>query len=364
MATINARKRNDGTIGYTAQVRIKRAGKVVHNEAATFDRKADATAWAKRRETELAAPGALDKLKQQPNTKLSEIIARYLVEYEAVRPLGKTKRQCLNAISASPLGGLHAREIGSSELVEHARRRITKDKAKPATVANDLAHLGAVFSVAKPAWGYPLDLNAMKEARAVCKKMGMVSKSRERDRRPTLDELDKLMRHFGEIRANRRDSIPMQTIVAFAIFSSRRQEEILRIRWEDLDEKESTILVRDMKSPGDKWGNDVVCRLPEKALKIIQSRPRGDERIFPYSTDAVSAAFTRACQFLGIKGLTFHDLRREAVSYLFELGEDVPYVASVSCHRGWDMMRRYTNLKGKGDKYAGWKWFDVALACK
>jgi len=28
------------------------------------------------------------------------------------------------------------------------------------------------------------------------------------------------------------------------------------------------------------------------------------------------------------------------------------------------MMRRYTNLKGKGDKYNGWPWFDMALTCK
>jgi len=28
------------------------------------------------------------------------------------------------------------------------------------------------------------------------------------------------------------------------------------------------------------------------------------------------------------------------------------------------MMRRYTNLKGKGDKYKGWPWFDMALTCK
>lgn len=363
MGTIAARKRGNGTAAYTAQIRLKRGGKVIHTEAQTFDRKADAAAWMKRRETQLSAPGALEKL-QQADPTLSEVIARYLVEYEAIRPLGKTKRQCLNAIAAGPLGELQASAIGSAELVNHARRRILEDKIKPVTVGNDLAHLGAVFSVAKPAWGYPLDITAIKEARAVCKKMGMVAKSSERSRRPTLEELDKIMTHFGNVRSRRPDSVPMQAIIAFAIFSSRRQEEILRIRWADMDVKASTILVRDMKNPGDKWGNDVVCTLPAKAMQIIQSRPRLDERVFPYSTDAVSAAFTRACKLLGIKGLTFHDLRREAISHLFEMGEDVPYVSSVSAHRGWDMMRRYTALKGKGDKYKDWPWFDVALRCQ
>lgn len=39
----------------------------------------------------------------------------------------------------------------------------------------------------------------------------------------------------------------MQKIVAFAIFSTRRQEEITRITWADLDEKHSAVIVRDMK---------------------------------------------------------------------------------------------------------------------
>jgi hypothetical protein len=36
----------------------------------------------------------------------------------------------------------------------------------------------------------------------------------------------------------------MQKIVAFALFSTRRQEEITLLRWEDLEE--DRVLVRDM----------------------------------------------------------------------------------------------------------------------
>ena len=38
MGTIISRKRADGTVGYTAQILIKRKGKIVHREAKTFDR--------------------------------------------------------------------------------------------------------------------------------------------------------------------------------------------------------------------------------------------------------------------------------------------------------------------------------------
>jgi hypothetical protein len=37
----------------------------------------------------------------------------------------------------------------------------------------------------------------MKDAFVVTKRLGIASKSRERDRRPTLEELDKLLEFFG-----------------------------------------------------------------------------------------------------------------------------------------------------------------------
>jgi integrase len=105
------------------------------------------------------------------------------------------------------------------------------------------------------------------------------------------------MTHFGRIRDHRPSSIPMQRIIAFAIFSTRRQEEITLLRWDDLDG--DRILVHHMKRPGDKNGNNVYCELPLDALGIVNSMLRDGERIFPYSTDAISAAFTRACNFFG-----------------------------------------------------------------
>jgi integrase len=146
----------------------------------------------------------------------------------------------------------------------------------------------------------------------------------------------------------------MQKIVAFALFSTRRQEEITLLRWDDLDE--DRILVRDMKHPGDKKGNNVYCELPPEALAIIKSMPSGEERIFPYSTDAISAAFTRACRVLGIVDLRFHDLRHEGISRLFEMGRTIPQVAAVSGHRSWTSLKRYTHIRQSRDKYENWKW--------
>lgn len=362
MGTITARKRKDNSTAYTAQIRINRDGKTVYQESQTFDRKQVAQAWIKRRETELAQPGAIERANRKGVT-IKKMIEQYLDEYEKIRPLGKTKSATLSAIKETWLGELEDAALNSQKLVEYAQWRMSEEGGgvQAQTVGNDLSHLGAVLSVARPAWGYEVDSHAMPDARKVLRKLGMVSKSKERNRRPTLDELDKLMGHFFEMQKRRPDSIHMPKLIAFALFSTRRQEEITRIRWEDLDCTRQAVLVRDMKNPGQKIGNDVWCHLPDEAWAILCTMQKVEREIFPYNAKSVSASFTRACPLLGIEDLHFHDLRHEGVSRLFEMDWDIPRVSSVSGHRDWNSLRRYTHLRGRGDKFLLWKWLVQVL---
>ncbi len=360
MGTITVRKRRDGSTGYTAQIRIMQKGVTVYQESQTFDRKATAQAWIKRVETEMSVPGAIDKANRSGVT-VKEMIDRYLLEYEKLRPLGKTKRATLKAIGETWLGKLEDREITSQKLVEYADRRMTDDGIQAQTVGNDLAHLGAVLSVARPAWGYDIDPMAMPDARKVLRKMGAVTRSKERNRRPTLEELEKLFQYFGEMRDRRKQEIDMVRVTAFALFSTRRQEEITRIKWNALDEQRQMVLITDMKNPGQKYGNDVWCHVPDEAWRIMMSMPKVAEDVFPYNSRSISASFTRACHFLEIDDLHFHDLRHDGVSRLFEMGWDIPKVASVSGHRDWNSMRRYTHLKGNGDPYENWSWLETIV---
>src|ERR1700728_3952980 len=94
----------------------------------------------------------------------------------------------------------------------------------------------------------------------------------------------------------------------------------------------------------------------EAEIAIVKSMPRVKPEIFPYSTDAISAAFTRACKILGIEDLRFHDLRHEGISRLFEMGRTIPQVAAVSGHRSWTSLKRYTHIQQSKDKYDLWKW--------
>jgi integrase len=351
MGTIIAKSRKDGSKAFTAQIVVKKGGSIVHREAQTFDRKQAANAWIVKREAELKRPGGLER-KEDPT--LAEVIDRYIEESK--NPVLGNKAQVLKTVKFSDLGEIRCSDLASQTLVSFARK--LNKNVEPQTCGNYFSHLSNIFTVAGPAWGYPLSRQEFDNAVTVMKKLGLIGKAAERSRRPSLEELDRLMEHFGRIQDHRPSSIPMQKIVAFAIFSTRRQEEITLLRWDDLDE--DRILVRDMKHPGDKKGNNVYCNLPPEALAIIKSMPRTELQIFPYSTDAISASFTRACKFLGIEDLRFHDLRHEGISRLFEMGMTIPQAAAVSGHRSWTSLKRYTHIRQSKDKYDNWKWMTLA----
>ncbi|MGQ3671222.1 site-specific integrase [Xanthobacter sp. TB0136] len=355
MGTIITRKRKDGSVSYQAQILIKRNGEIVHREAQTFERKQAAAAWLEKRERRLAEPGALERVHAHDPT-LGEVIRHYIEDSK--RPFGDTKRQVLAAIQKFSIASLRCSQINSVAIVEFAKEKLVSG-VQPQTVGNYLSHLSAIFEIAEPAWGYPLRKAEFESARVVAKRMGIIGKSKHRERRPSLDELDKILTLFRLNRRWRRTARPMQHIIAFAIFSTRRQDEITRLLWSDLDEAGGRVLVRDMKHPDDKDGNHIWCDLPDPALEIIQLLPRKAQEIFPYKSATISAAFTRACKILGIDDLHFHDLRHEGISRLFEMGLTIPHVAAVSGHRTWSSLQRYTHLRKTGDKYAGWPWLEI-----
>jgi hypothetical protein len=98
-------------------------------------------------------------------------------------------------------------------------------------------------------------------------------------------------------------------------------------------------MMRDMKNPGEKIGNDVWCDLTPEARGIIR-------RIFPCSADAICAALTRACYAVGINTeempaksrLHFHDLPHDGVSRLLRV-RVLPVPVKVADHWETGLLR-------------------------
>ena len=73
MATIRARKHADGSMRYTAIVRLRKGTTVIHQEAKTFAHRSAAAKWARTREVVLEDPAALVRAQQGEKT-LSQLI--------------------------------------------------------------------------------------------------------------------------------------------------------------------------------------------------------------------------------------------------------------------------------------------------
>lgn len=352
MGTITKRIRSDGTAAYTVQIRRKEGGRVVHTEARTFDREAAAKIWMRKRESELDKIDSFaDLVKDDP--PLVKIIEQYRKQGQPEE--GKTKRSVLDIIAQSDFAQLKASKITSQAIVSYAQELLSKPM-QPQTVANYLSHLAPVFAIAKPAWGYPLHRSALDDARAVLKQLRVISKSAKRDRRPTLDELERLLSFFKDGKARAPQQMPMHEVVLFAIFSCRRLDEITRLQWADIEHETMRVWVRNMKHPSEKTGNDALLTLTPEAYRLINARASNhvnSPRIFDYNPDSISTRFTRGCKILGIENLHFHDLRHDGISRLFEMGWTIPQVATVSGHRSWTVMQRYTHIQQRGDKYDG-----------
>lgn len=342
MGTITRRKRSDGEFSYTAQIRLKQGGKVVHSEAQTFSRRALAVEWMRRREVELEQARASGRALLK-GVSVDELIGDYVSAAKGVTDWGRSKQADIKRLRAADLAQVDALQLTVQAVMDYAKARRVEDEAGPATVLNDLIWLRQVFLHAKAVRGLNGPLETLDTARAELLRSRVVAKSRRRERRLKPEEEKLLRAHFAQRDARAR--IPMLEIMEFALLSSRRQEEICALRWADWDKEKGIAWLDDVKHPRRKRGNRRSFRVLEAAAEVMERQPKTSDRIFPYNSKSVGTAFTRACKFLEIEDLVFHDLRHEATSRLFERGYMIQEVAHFTLHESWETLKRYTHLR-------------------
>jgi integrase len=132
----------------------------------------------------------------------------------------------------------------------------------------------------------------------------------------------------------------LRPLIVLAIETGMRRGELLSIRWKDVDQTTRTIRILKTKN-----GHSRTVPLTPKAVEILASLEKKDERVLPVTPNAVRLAWERLRKRAGIVDLRLHDLRHEAVSRFFEYGLTVPEVVLISGHRDPRMLSRYTHLR-------------------
>lgn len=332
MAFYNLEKRQkaDGTIRYRCVVAVKEGGKYTHRESKTFSKASIAKAWGARRVIEIEAGIATPAAEKPVVVSLAELIDKYL-SHPTVKA-GRSARANLGMIQRHELASCSVSEVTAKDFIEFCRYRREIGRS-PATIANNMSNISAVFHSAPTLFNIPVNMPALKEAKDYCLRAGITGESEKRNRRPTNEEIEALLTELSlrERRAN--SGAPFTQIFNFSVLTCMRIGEVCRLRWQDVDYASKSVIVRDRKDPRKKLGNHMIVPLLGDAWKILESQPKSGERIFPYNSANISQVFINAKAKLGIKGLRYHDLRREGASRLFEMGFSVEEVAQVTGHK-------------------------------
>ena len=329
MASIRKYTLTDGTIKFKCEVVIRKDGIVIHRESKTFLKSKLAKDWGMRREVELQETSVYSK---KAYLSIGYLIEEYL---EVFNPEGRSKRAQLNSLLKKDICKIDIHKLTVKDLVKYIKLR--NEECQPQTAGNDFIWLSSVVQTMSGMLKLDFNMGLFNEAQKILKKNGLIASANTRTRRPTKQELWALSRQFSGM------NIPMLDLMWFAIYSARRQAEILRIRWDDIRHEDRTYMVYGLKDPYKRVVNKR-AKMPLSAYKIVMRQPKVDERVFPYKVNTVGTYFTHACKIQQIDDLHFHDLRHEATSRLFEKELSIVEVQQITLHASWKALQRYCNI--------------------
>jgi len=324
---------------YQWQALIRRKG--FETQAKVFNTKAEAEAWAQVTESEMLR-GVFVSRKEAESTTLTEALDRYEREVSLKKKGYFKEKDKINHWRKSPLGSLFLASIRSSDLSKWWDERLKK--ASPATVNRLLNLLSHVFTVVAQDWGMGGLINPVQNVRRP-------KNPPARERRLFLGETERIIAATG--------SQAIGNIIWFAIETGMRRKEIAQMKWADVEMEGGILRIPDTKT------DPRVIPLSTKALRILSSLPhRIDEKVWRYDEKGLGITrvfqeackrarkiYEKECEEKGMKpdpaflvNLTFHDLRHEATSRLFELGIfDVTEVSAITGHKTLQMLKRYTH---------------------
>ncbi len=323
MATIRERKCGM----WQAQVRHRGMRPV----AKTFKTKTAATQWARLLESEIDLGVFVDRTEAQRST-LAELIERYLAEVTPRKKSARNETQRLKQLQRH-FGAISPAALRNTHIAAYRDARLNAGLAG-ATVLKEINSLSHVLDVAIKDWGIALHVNPAKLVRRP-------KVARGRERRLLPGEEAKLFAACAKSRATM-----LTPVVRFAIETAMRMGEIVSLRWSNVDITSCVATLPDTKT-----GDARRVPLSTAAVAAIAQLPRHikDGRVFWTwrRSDSLQNAWRRAVKSAGIVDFRFHDLRHEATSRLFEKQLTLPEVASVTGHKTWQMLRRYTHLRAE-----------------
>lgn len=346
MATIFKVRRKDGKLTYRAQIR--RAG--YRSLSATFDKRADASAWAREMDNGVRLAKRYGGCAYAQIHSVATLIEDYC----------DRKGESLIDAKNARLAWWH-RELGSKKLCDLTRADIREGlrilastdafrggwglrggkpiAGQPAGKRRSAATLNRYQSAIGAALQYACDEEYLTEnvARGIKRK----PEDNERTRWLRPKERDRLLR------ACRCESEDLYALVLLALSTGGRLSELLMLRWGDIDLEAQVAFLATSKN------SDPRC-LPLRGpihdvlTERIKVRFIECDLVFPNRTRpnkpfGFRCAWDRALVRAAVEDFHFHDLRHSTASYLSQAGVSAFQIAQILGHRSIATTKRYSH---------------------
>ena len=314
MASI--RKRNGL---WQAQVRSRKLG----STSKSFHKKSDAMAWAKIQEAAMQT-GAW-KRKDKSYSTLGDLMQKYLDKVTPHKKGAEPEKRRLNRL----LKETRLMQVKLDEAKPHHFATFRDKRLKDGIRAcqYDLVLLRAAWNTARIEWGWDLSDNPLTLIR-------FPRSNPPRERRLKQGEYERLMTACSETKV-----WYLWPMIEIAVETCMRRGEILGLEWKNIDFARSKALLPSTKNGRSRW-----VPLPSNVINLLKTLPQESERVFPITDVAVRQSWDRLRRRARISDLTFHDLRHEAISRLFESGLSIPRIMAISGHQTASQLFRYIQL--------------------
>ena len=268
---------------------------------------------------------------------VAKVAERFMREHVAVRCKPTTAKNCRTILDRHllpALGNVHLGQIGREQVatLQYSLHETPVMANKVVDMLSRLFNMAELWGVA-PDGGNP--------CRFVRK-----YKEHPRERFLSEEEFRRLGRVLDEIKAEGRYRPGIVAALRLLMLTGCRRNEILTLRWEDVDLDAGELHLRDAKtgarsvalSPSARRVLEDLPRLSENPWVIAGAKPGGRLRNLNNAWFVIRA---RA----GLDDVRIHDLRHSFASRALALGESLPMIGKLLGHRKVQTTARYAHLE-------------------
>ena len=285
---------------------------------------------------------------------IAELAEQYMTEHVAVRCKPTTAQQCRHIFDKYLLqqfGSLRLGEI-TPDRVAALHYRIHEKPIMANQVIDVLSRLfnKAAASGYAPAGGNP------------CR---FIKKYPTRSCERFLSEREyvRLSTALDELEAKRKISTTAATGIRLLMLTGCRRNEILTLRWNDVDLEHDEIRLRDAKTgpravPLSPTARQVLAALPRQPSNpwVVSGRGPGTR------LSKLNATWVVVRKKAGLEDVRIHDLRHSYASRALSLGESLPMIGKLLGHRKVQTTARYAHLARDSVKAAAARVSDSLAA--